>query len=119
MRNGHGRIVIVSSTWALQGPGFGYAYCAAKGGLLSLMRNLATELGPAGVLRQRGRPGAVPTRMAAGKPQERIDEESLGIPLRRWARLDEVSGLVTFLCSDEASYVSGQTIGVNGALIPS
>ncbi|MFB7455939.1 SDR family NAD(P)-dependent oxidoreductase [Streptomyces sp. NPDC056188] len=119
VRSGHGRVVIVSSTWALKGPGFGYAYCAAKGALLSFMRNLAAELGPSGVCVNAVTPGAVPTRMAEGKSPERIAEESLSIPLRRWAEHDEVSGLVAFLCSDESSYVSGQSIGVNGALIPS
>jgi NAD(P)-dependent dehydrogenase (short-subunit alcohol dehydrogenase family) len=115
----HGRVVIISSIWALKGPGFGYAYCTAKGALLGLMRNLAAELGPAGVCVNAITPGAVPTRMAAGKPQSRIDEESRSIPLRRWARPDEVSGLVCFLCSEDSSYLSGQTIGVDGALIPS
>jgi NAD(P)-dependent dehydrogenase (short-subunit alcohol dehydrogenase family) len=119
VRSGRGRVVIVSSTWALQGPGFGYAYCAAKGALLSFMRNLAVELGPAGVCVNAVAPGAVPTRMAAGKTAAQIAEESLAIPLGRWAQLDEVSGLVAFLCSDEASYISGQTVGVNGGLIPS
>lgn len=116
-RSGAGRIVIVSSSWAQVPEGFGYGYSAAKGALLALMKNLAVELGPDGVCANAIAPGPVPTRMAAGKPQARIDEESQSIPLRRWARVDEVSGLVAFLCSDESSYVSGQTIGVNGALI--
>lgn len=116
-RSGNGRIVLISSSWAQAPVGFGYGYSAAKGALLALMRNLAVELGPSGVCVNAVAPGAVPTRMAAGKPAERIEEESQSIPLRRWARLDEVSGLVAFLCSDESSYVSGQTIGVNGALI--
>lgn len=116
-RSGAGRIVIVSSSWAQVPEGFGYGYSAAKGALLALMKNLAVELGPAGVCVNAVAPGPVPTRMAAGKPQSRIDEESQSIPLRRWARIDEVSGLVAFLCSDESSYISGQTIGVNGALI--
>jgi len=117
IRSGAGRIVIVSSSWAQVPEGFGYGYSAAKGALIALMKNLAVELGPHGVCVNAIAPGPVPTRMAAGKPQSRIDEESKSIPLRRWARVDEVSGLVSFLCSDEASYVSGQTIGVNGALI--
>lgn len=115
--SGAGRIVIVSSSWAQVPEGFGYGYSAAKGALLTLMKNLAVELGPAGVCVNAVAPGPVPTRMAAGKPQSRIDEESQNIPLRRWARVDEVSGLIAFLCSDESGYISGQTIGVNGALI--
>lgn len=116
-RSRSGRIVIVSSSWAQVPEGFGYGYSAAKGALLALMKNLAVEFGPHGVCVNAVTPGPVPTRMAAGKPQERIDEESQSIPLRRWARVEEVSGLVAFLCSDDASYISGQTIGVNGALI--
>lgn len=112
-----GRVVIVSSSWAQRPEGFGYGYSAAKGALITLMKNLAVELGPHGVCVNAVSPGPVPTRMAAGKSQERIDAESQVIPLRRWARVDEVSGLIAFLCSDDASYISGQTIGVNGALI--
>lgn len=115
--SGRGRIVVISSTWAQQPVGFGYGYSAAKGALLSLMRTLTVELGPYGVCVNAVAPGGVPTRMTAVKSAEAIAAESVAIPLRRWARLDEVSGLVAFLCSDEASYISGQTIGVNGGLV--
>lgn len=117
--SGDGRIVIVSSSWAQQPVGFGYGYSAAKGALLSLMRTLAVELGPDGVCVNAVAPGGVPTRMTETKSAASIAIESEAIPLRRWARIDEVSGLVAFLCSNESSYITGQTVGVNGGLIPS
>ncbi len=112
-----GRIVIISSMWAQRGPGFGYAYCAAKGALLSFSKNLAVELGPKGILVNAVAPGSVPTRMAADYGPAEIAEDSRSIPLGRWATEDEISKLVCFLSSEEAAYITGQTIAINGGQI--
>lgn len=111
------RVVIVSSMWAQRGPGFGYAYCAAKGALLAFARNLAVEFGPQGVCINAVTPGSVPTRMAADYGPEEIARDSLDIPLRRWGEAEEISELVCFLASPAASYMTGQTIAINGGQV--
>ena len=111
------RIVIVSSMWAQKGPGFGYAYCAAKGALLAFAKNLAVEFGPQGILVNCITPGSVPTRMAADYGTKEIAEDCKTIPMARWGEAIEISKLVCFLASSEASYITGQTIPINGGQI--
>ena len=108
------RIVLISSMWAQRGPGYGHAYAAAKGALLAFGRNLAVELGPSGVCVNSIAPGSFRTRMADRYSTEDIQRESQAIPLRRWGRLDEISEVVCFLASPQSSYVTGQTLAVNG-----
>jgi len=112
-----GRIVIISSMWAQRGPGFGYAYCAAKGALLAFTRNLAVELGPTGILVNAVTPGSVATRMAAAYGPEQIVEDCKSIPMARWGEAREVSGLVCYLISEDVGYLTGQTIAINGGQI--
>jgi NAD(P)-dependent dehydrogenase (short-subunit alcohol dehydrogenase family) len=111
------RIIIISSMWAQRGPGFGYAYCAAKGALLAFGRNLAVELGPAGICVNAIAPGSVPTRMAASYGPAEIAEDCQSIPLGRWADASEIADVVCFLASDASSYLTGQTLAVNGGQI--
>jgi NAD(P)-dependent dehydrogenase (short-subunit alcohol dehydrogenase family) len=111
------RIVVVSSIWAQRGPGFGHAYCAAKGALLAFARNLAVELGPQGICVNALAPGSVATRMAAGYGPDAIAEDCKSIPLGRWGTAEEMSHVVAFLVSPDASYLSGQTISVNGGQV--
>ncbi|KTC37174.1 hypothetical protein AO265_23345 [Pseudomonas sp. ABAC61] len=113
----HPRIVIISSMWAQRGPGFGHAYCAAKGALLGFARNLAVELGPKGILVNAVAPGSVATRMAADYGPEEIAEDCKNIPLGRWGDAWEITRLVCFLASAEAAYLTGQTIAINGGQI--
>lgn len=113
----HGRIVLISSIWAQRGPGFGYAYCAAKAALLGFGRNLAVELGPEGICVNSISVGSIPTRMAAGYSPEEIARDAREIPLGRWGDPEEISNVVCFLVSPEASFVTGQTICVNGGQV--
>jgi NAD(P)-dependent dehydrogenase (short-subunit alcohol dehydrogenase family) len=110
-------VVIVSSMWAQRGPGFGYAYCAAKGALLAFAKNLAVETGPDGILVNVIAPGSVPTRMCDDYGPEDIAEDCKTIPLGRWGKTMEISKLVCFLTSGETSYITGQTIAINGGQI--
>ncbi len=113
----HPRIVIISSMWAQRGGGFGYAYCSAKGALLAFARNLAVELGPDQILVNAVAPGSIPTRMASDYGPEEIAEDCKSIPMGRWGRAEEVAKLVGFLASSDASYITGQTIAINGGQI--
>jgi len=95
------------------------SYCAAKGGMRMLMRDLAMELGPVGITINNVAPGAINTpinaSLLADKPK--LDALLNNIPLGRLGTTDDVSALVTFLASDEAAYITGSTYVVDGGLM--
>jgi glucose 1-dehydrogenase len=113
-----GRIINISSVHEdLPFPGFA-SYCASKGGVRMLTRNLAVELGPLGITVNAIAPGAIATAINTNllnNPQQLkalIDQ----IPLGRLGRPEDVAGLAAFLASDDASYVTGATYFVDGGL---
>ncbi len=114
IRSQCGRVILISSEWAQVGPGFAYGYCAAKGALLAFGRNLAVELAPHGVRVNMLTPGTIATRMTA---DEDLDAVAASIPLGRVGDPRDVSQVVSFLASDEAGYITGQTIAVNGGAV--
>ena len=114
-----GRIINISSVHEdMVFPNFA-SYCAAKGGMRMLMRDLAMELGPYNITCNNVAPGAINTpinaTLLADKPK--LDALLRNIPLGRLGVPDDVSGLVAFLASDEAAYVTGSTYFVDGGLI--
>jgi NAD(P)-dependent dehydrogenase (short-subunit alcohol dehydrogenase family) len=115
-RSAHGRIVLVASQWAQRGPGFAHGYCAAKGALLAFGRNLAAELAPRGILVNVIAPGTIATPMTAGEDLQAISRH---IPLGRVGDPAEVAELVAFLASDASSFITGQTIAINGGAVMS
>ena len=112
-----GRVIIVGSMWGQRGDGHSYAYSAAKGALMAFARNLAAEFGPQGICVNTISPGSIRTRMAADYTDEDIAEDSKSIPVGRWADAQEISDLVAFLASDQSSYITGQTIAINGGQV--
>jgi NAD(P)-dependent dehydrogenase (short-subunit alcohol dehydrogenase family) len=114
-----GSIVSVSSVSGMASAPFHAPYGAAKAGLMSLTRSLAIELAPAGVRVNNVAPGAVATPRVAerlnGIQESTAARQRSRAPLGRMGEPDEIAKVVVFLSSDLASYVSGQTIVVDGA----
>lgn len=109
----HGRIINIASLSGLKGMPGQTNYSAAKGGLIAATKALAQEVGRKGVTVNAVAPGFVRTDMVTG-----LDEAELrrNIPMNRFGEPEEVAALVAFLASDDASYITGECISVNGGL---
>ncbi len=112
----YGRIVNVSSLRALTGAAHGVHYAAAKAGLLGLTKSLALALAPYGITVNAVCPGFVATDINREALASRGEEIRAQIPLGRVATPEEVASIIAFLCSEEAGYVTGETVSVNGGL---
>lgn len=107
----HGRVIFISSQWAQVPDGHSYGYMASKAAQLGLMKAMAKEFAAEQILVNAITPGAVMTRMV---PEEYYEAERAAIPLGRLADPAEIASVVAFLASDAASFLTGQTIAVNG-----
>ena len=112
----HGRLINISSVVGQQG-NYGQAnYAATKSGLFGFTRTIALELASSGSTANCVAPGFVATDMLDEVP-ERVQEKILrNIPLDRFATVEDISGIVSFVASEESSYMTGQVIGVNGGM---
>jgi 3-oxoacyl-[acyl-carrier protein] reductase len=109
-----GRIVTLSSLSGLAGNRGQVNYSAAKAGIIGATKALAVELAKRQITVNCVAPGLIETQMTEGLP---LDEILKTIPLRRLGRAYEVAGVVSFLCSDDAAYLTRQVISVNGGLL--
>lgn len=113
MRRHGGRIVNMSSLSGLKGLPGQTNYCAAKSALIGATRALAQEAAARNVTVNAVAPGFIETDMTKDLPQEELRQM---VPMKRFGKPEEVAALVGFLCSDEAAYISGEVININGGL---
>ena len=116
LRARKGRIVLIGSVVGLLGSPGQANYAATKAGLVGLARSIARELGSRGITVNVVAPGFVESDMTAALTEERRAEILAGIPLGRYASADEVAKVVHWLASDEAAYITGAVIPVDGGL---
>ncbi len=113
LKKRQGRIINIVSTSGESGVAGQVNYSAAKAGLIGATRSLAAEVGRRKILVNAVSPGFITTEMTDDLPQEQILPM---IPLGRFGAPEEVSGIVGFLCSERASYITGQVFAVNGGV---
>lgn len=111
-----GRIVLISSVVGLYGAPGQANYASSKAGLVGLARSITRELGGRNITANVLAPGFVRTDMTAQLPQAQQDAYLAAIPAGRMATPQDVAGVVRFLASDEASYISGAVVPVDGGL---
>jgi 3-oxoacyl-[acyl-carrier protein] reductase len=112
----YGRIICTSSIVGIHGA-FGQTnYAAAKAGLIAMCRTWAKELGPKGITANAVAPGFILTDMTDAIPTDIRDAQIRAIPARRAGVPEDIAYTYLFLASDEASYINGQVIGVNGGV---
>src|SRR5262245_5241152 len=111
---GPGRVVCISSISAAMGNMGQANYTAAKGGIVSLAKTAAKELARAGTTVNVVRPGFIDTDMTRAMPEEAREALIRSIPLGRAGAPADVAGVVAFLCSDDAAYMTGAVLDVNG-----
>ncbi|GAA1869077.1 beta-ketoacyl-ACP reductase [Myceligenerans crystallogenes] len=116
IRKRYGRIVLIGSLVGLYGGTGQTNYGASKAGLVGLVRSISRELGSRGITANVVAPGFVETDMTAELPEATRDFYLKSIPAGRFAQPEEVTGAVTFLASDAASYITGAVIPVDGGM---
>ncbi len=119
LERGWGRLVFISSDGARAGSGGEGAYAATKAGLFGLAKTLAREAARGNVTSNVVCPGPTDTpmvRRVAEKHPDLLGKLAKSIPLRRIAKPEDIAGLVAYLCSDRAEYITGQTLSVSGGI---
>ncbi len=112
-----GAIVNVSSMWGIAGASCEVAYSAAKAGLIGMTKALARELGPSGIRVNCIAPGVIDTEMNAKHSDDTMAELAECTPLSRIGKPEEVAAAVYFLASEDASFITGQTLCVDGGFL--
>jgi 3-oxoacyl-[acyl-carrier protein] reductase len=117
MRQKYGRIVNMASVAGLAGNGGQTNYSASKAGLIGFTKSLAKEVGARNITVNAVAPGFVPTDLTNTLPQNLLDEAIKTTPLGRMGTVEDVAYAVAFLVSDEAAYITGQVLSVDGGMV--
>ena len=116
MKQKSGRMIFIGSVVGMLGSAGQVNYAATKSGLIGMARSFARELGSRGITANVVAPGFVDTDMTAVLDEGRKTEIVSAVPLGRFCSADEIAGVVSFLASPEAAYISGAVIPVDGGL---
>ncbi len=113
----HGRIVSIGSVVGTMGNPGQANYAAAKAGLAGFSKSLAREVGGRGITVNVVAPGFIETEMTAALDEQQVTALIGQIPLNRLGQVDDIAGVVAFLCSPAGAYITGETIHVNGGML--
>jgi len=116
MKQKSGRMIFIGSVVGMLGSAGQVNYAATKSGLIGMARSFARELGSRGITANVVAPGFVETEMTAVLDEARKSEINAAVPLGRFCSAEEIAGVVAFLASDQAGYISGAVIPVDGGL---
>jgi 3-oxoacyl-[acyl-carrier protein] reductase len=116
LRARKGRLIFISSVVAMLGSAGQVNYSASKSGLIGAARSMARELGPRGITANVIAPGFVDTDMTAVLTDDQKSGIVANVPLGRYANVNEIAGVATFLASPAASYITGAVVPVDGGL---
>ena len=117
MRNRYGRIVNMTSVSGIAGQAGQTNYSASKAGLIGMTKALAREVASRSITVNAVAPGFIKTKLTENLPQDILDTLVNQIPLGRWGTVEDVAAAVAFLASDEASYITGHVLSVDGGLV--
>ncbi len=117
MKQRYGRIINIGSVSGLGGNAGQTNYSAAKAGLVGFTKSLAKEVGSRGITANLVAPGFIETEMTAGLPEEIVEQVLKTSPVGRLGTCEDVAAAVCFLASEEAGFITGQTLSVDGGLL--
>jgi 3-oxoacyl-[acyl-carrier protein] reductase len=117
MRQRSGRIVNMTSIAGLSGNAGQTNYAASKAGIVGFTMSLAKEVGSRGITVNAVAPGYIPTELTAALPEALLEEARKRTPLARLGTVSDVAGAVSFLASDDASFITGQVLRVDGGMV--
>jgi 3-oxoacyl-[acyl-carrier protein] reductase len=117
MRKRYGRIVNITSVSGIAGNGGQTNYSASKAGMIGLTKALAREVAGRQITVNAVAPGFVGTDLTSNLPPNLLEQINKSIPLERWGTVDDVAHAVAFIASEEAGYITGQVLSVDGGLV--
>ena len=117
MKQRYGRIVNIASVSGIAGQAGQTNYSASKAGLIGFTKALAREVGPRAITVNAVAPGFVPTALTHDLPADLKEASVKAIPLGRWGTPQEIAYAAAFLASDEASYITGHVLSVDGGMV--
>ena len=117
MKQRYGRIINIASVSGIAGQAGQTNYSASKAGLIGFTKALAREVGPRGITVNAVAPGFVPTALTAVLPADLKEASLKAIPLGRWGTPQEIAYAAAFLASDEAGYITGHVLSVDGGMV--